>query len=51
MDKRQFLGTGLSLGLGASAAFAQGARRTGVDELGRGPEATEPKRAIPMRSA
>src|SRR6266404_4014319 len=48
MDKRQFLATGLGLGLGATAAFAQ--RPAGVDELGRGAQ-PEPRRAIPTRKA
>jgi hypothetical protein len=51
MDKRQFLGSGLSLGLVASAAVARETRPAGVDELGRGPEGREPKRVIQARKA
>ena len=56
MDKRQFLATGVHLGLGlglggTSAALAQAGRPAGVDDLGRGPQASEPKKAIPTRKA
>jgi hypothetical protein len=51
MDKRQFLGAGVSLGLVSSAVFAQGVRPAGVDELGRGPESRAAKRAMPTRKA
>ena len=50
MDKRQFLASGIGLGLGATAALAQGARPRGVDELGRGP-GPEPVKTIPTRKA
>jgi hypothetical protein len=52
MDKRQFLATGLGLGLGGvSAALAQAGRPAGVDDLGRGPQTSEPKKPIPTRKA
>src|SRR5690242_7486763 len=51
MNKRQFLASGLSLGMGASAALAQTRRPAGVDELGRGPQSAEAKREIPTRKA
>jgi hypothetical protein len=50
MDKRQFLATGLGVGFGVSAAFAQASKPAGVDDLGRGAQ-PEPKRVIPTRKA
>ena len=51
MDKRKFLTAGVGgLALGATAALAQGARRPGTDDLGRGP-GPEPVKDIPVRKA